>query len=533
MASVIKAIFYTRFHPEKGTNHFFNLCNVGANRTFTGSKVLYQVPEGSIIPSPHRLPHPSTQQPLFDFPSIASLIIPRQEFCDRLVTVCINKYRVIGFPVCIESRRYDRNQFIFNLALVLDEDADFSAYSSVIRKLASLFRNLEEQSRFLSNEEEELFKHISKKPVDNRESVELSVDDENGDEGLTHSLSNSLELGGDTTPATKVYALCEMLMEDLNNYCECMIPIGRHLISIRNLPQKLRIPSDDANTINLKLFQTRPQPAPVYPWHVPLATVQLTKMSISSDLTLSRILPFIDGLSSVAQIAQLADTDLSLTRKAVSHLLYYRCVLLLDIFQFSGIYAPTAEIGAFIEDGEAQEEAIRYVSIGHYRRLTDRESDVPGLDKWAWKGLEFGVDKATLVQLYTSLRHGLTLKNWCLEHGILLAGIDVRRFITFGVIRGFLYRVQKYAVVDGGSFNGDNTSIKAEELGADHETTAYWRASRKGSVAGSSIGLDLPLARYLDGIHCFDEVCTELQLSEKRLVEKIKNAYGDVQIIHR
>jgi hypothetical protein len=24
----------------------------------------------------------------------------------------------------------------------------------------------------------------------------------------------------------KVYALCEMIMEDLNNYCECMIPIG-------------------------------------------------------------------------------------------------------------------------------------------------------------------------------------------------------------------------------------------------------------------------------------------------------------------
>jgi nitrogen permease regulator 2-like protein len=34
-------------------------------------------------------------------------------------------------------------------------------------------------------------------------------------------------------------------------------------------------------------------------------------------------------------------------------------------------------------------------------------------------------------------------------------------------------------------------------------------------------------------MHCFDEICTELQLSEKKLAEKMKNAYGNVRIIHR
>jgi hypothetical protein len=27
---------------------------------------------------------------------------------------------------------------------------------------------------------------------------------------------------------SKVYALCEMVLEDLNNYAECMIPIGMY-----------------------------------------------------------------------------------------------------------------------------------------------------------------------------------------------------------------------------------------------------------------------------------------------------------------
>jgi nitrogen permease regulator 2-like protein len=30
---------------------------------------------------------------------------------------------------------------------------------------------------------------------------------------------------------SKVYALCEMILEDLNNYSECMIPIGEWTIS--------------------------------------------------------------------------------------------------------------------------------------------------------------------------------------------------------------------------------------------------------------------------------------------------------------
>jgi nitrogen permease regulator 2-like protein len=291
---------------------------------------------------------------------------------------------------------------------------------------------------------------------------------------------------------------------------------------------------DDSNTINLKLFPSRAPPAPVYAWHVPLSTVRLSTLAVSSDLTLTRILPFIDGISSVAQISQRADTDLNLTRKAIAHLLFYGCIILLDIFQFSATYAPTAEIGAFIEDIDAQEEAVRYVSVGQYRRLTEHELDGSTTEKWGWKSNETGIDKARLVQLYASLRHGLTLRNWCLEHDLLLAGIDVRRLITFGVIKGFLYRIHKYAVVDSGNLPGETGSLKPLEDAPFHpERVEYWRDSRRGSLAGSSVGNDLPLAQYLDGMHCFDEICTELQLGEKRVSEKMKSAFSEVQFIYR
>lgn len=176
--------------------------------TFLGSKVLHQVPAGAIVPSvvspansviahgENPLPLPQ-QAPLFDFNSISQYIIPRPAFCDRPLTICINKLRIVSHPVCIDDlARYDRKIYIFNFAIVIEEDVEMSGYVSVVRKLARLFRNLEEMNGFLSQEEELL------------------------EETDRSSLSGSRNGRG------KVHALCEMIMEDLNNYCECMIPIG-------------------------------------------------------------------------------------------------------------------------------------------------------------------------------------------------------------------------------------------------------------------------------------------------------------------
>ncbi|KAK5013635.1 Nitrogen permease regulator 2 [Cryomyces antarcticus] len=488
---MIKSIFYTRFHPEKGPT------------------VLHQVPEGSIIPCP---PSPTAQTPLFDFSAISDFIIPRREFCDRLVTVCASHHRVIGYPVCIHApQRYERNEFIFNFAIVLDEAADFSGYLSVVRKLAVLFRNLEEQGGFLSREEE-------------MEGLIVA-----GQEGY----------GG----GAKVYALCEMILEDLNNYCECMIPI------------------DESNTLNLKLFPMHPPPAPIHSYHVPLSTVRLSSLATSTwDLTMSRILPYINGINSVAQIAQRADTDFALTRKAVAHLLYYGCILLLDVFQFGAIYAPTAEIGAFFGDEALQDECRRYVATAP-PVLGD-----PGGSRSGGGGGRGGgsISRATILRLYASLKQGLILKAWCIEHRALLPGIDVRRFVTFGVIKGFLYRVHKYAIASRAS--GPEVDAAEHELLRSRKRNAEreWRAAAtssgwatptaaapeeeeavdparadhgmgngSGTTAREREGRDLlPLARYLDGAHCVDEICAELRIGEKEVLAKLKG-YGDVQIVHR
>lgn len=267
------------------------------------------------------------------------------------------------------------------------------------------------------------------------------------------------------------------------------------------------IPIDASNTLNIKLFPTYPPPPPLYAWHVPLSTVKLDNLVDDNwDLTMLRVLPHINGVNSVKRIGMLADADFKLVRKAVRHLLYYGCLILLDIFSFSAIYAPAAGVEAFVADEEAQEECRRYVSVPS---LAGERGGGGGGDGGAV------VSGTRLVELYLSLRQGQSVKAWCVERGDVVKMVDVRRFITFGVIKGFVYRVHKYAVAASKLGKGVSKPVAKSDDGQD-----------------VAMEQDKELGKFLDGTHCFDEICTELMISEKELLTRLK-AWRDVQIICR
>ena len=514
-------------------------------------------------------------QPLLSFSTISRFIIPRQSLCGNLISIRpppptpqTPPVLVLSYPICISSSHYPRNEFIFNFALVLDDSPtstttqhhhqhttpqapqfptpnspiDIPAYKSVLTKFAQLMQLLETQSHFLSSD--------------------------------TSSAPNT----------GKIHALCETFMEDLNNYRECMIPL------------------DELNTLNVKLFPTLPNPPSLKSYHVPLLTVHIsTLMDENWDLTLQRIIPHVDGVRSVKKIALRADADLKLTKKAIKHLLYYGCLLLLDIFSFNAIYAPTAEFGdTIVKEEGMQRECARYVntafappSSGNSGRrarnsanastvgtatgevalstsTSDRRhhahshsasvgasypshapsSPFPSFTSqqiWPLTGEGRPIDGPTIVQLYANLRQGLTVREWYLLNENLLASVDLRRFITFGVIKGFLYRVHRYVFLTGGKRedrvrNGvSREGQQVKDIVLQHSDTDSDRGAARmtnGSHSARSYISDAVFARkirpFLDGTHCLDEICTELEISEREVLERLNSCReGEVVVICR
>jgi hypothetical protein len=152
------------------------------------------------------------------------------------------------------------------------------------------------------------------------------------------------------------------------------------------------------------------------------------------DLALQQIVPFIDGVRYVKRISLEADVEIAIVKKCVRQLLYYGCVTLIDIFLHSNIYANTPKIAVLANDPKLQAECAVYIAkSGHAP---------PSF--------------ARIFALYCSVQPSLRMSDFCVVYSESLALIDVRRFITFGLIHGFLRRVHRYPICIDRSLPGSS-----------------------------------------------------------------------------
>lgn len=422
----IIAIFYAVFHPTEGT------------------KIVHQAPEGSIFSKNSSIISTS----LFNFDTVKNYIIPKPQLCNKLISFKIDKYRVLGYPVNIENEDYSRNSFNFNFGFVFPYDSETSPYEPAIKRMGKMFRVLEEQNFLLSK----LDKTFSFYPKDENHQPKIPL-------LISHEFNNSSGANNGKLAITpghsrikrvtlsSIESLIDQLFQDLNNYSECCIPL------------------DSANSVDIKLFPVLSPPMNIKAYQVPLLTVKLTSLiDVNWDPTMIKILPFINGINSVKKISELADSDYLITKQCIQHLMHYKCISIIDIFQFSNIYAPTNNVGNFLKVTNMAEECQSYIITGEEKYLSSRgRKEVSELvspyTRTSYINESNGktknnkqvikvASKAMLFYLYRSLNQGQTIKEWYIQHRKNLGDIDIRRFITFGVLRGIIYRVHSYPIIN-------------------------------------------------------------------------------------
>jgi nitrogen permease regulator 2-like protein len=468
--------------------------------------VLCQVPAGSIVPPSDSFDSSALAEPLIKFDYVKNYVIPKAPLCNKLVTFLAGDYRIEGHPVLIYGDEYERNSFIFNFSFVFHADSESNVYETSIRRLARLFQALEEQSHFLSK----------------------------------------------ATNISTISNIIEQMYQDLNNYSECMIPV------------------DESTSINMKLFPLYSPPPEIESFHVPISTVRLEALKDDNwDPTMEKIVKYINGINSVRRIADLSDSDYTLTKQCIQHLYHYNCLVIVDLFQFSNIYAPTSNISTFVTEPQMVRECQSYVylsnnagnggneargrmgsqvSSGTPQSVPDSQVSVSAsalstssssISYYPTDSHDIPSDIA-LFRLYLSLHQGQTVHDWCLENADQLRNIDVRRFLSFGVIKGLIYRVHNYPILDYGP-GYLHQQHQAQFQRRDRRKSSESRllrpimAKNRMDVGGLGIStseeIDDLLTEILKQPKHFDAICTDLRLPRKD-VEKMLQRVGDWTVIN-
>eukprot|EP01100_Stratorugosa_tubuloviscum_P011953 TRINITY_DN545_c0_g1_i1.p1 TRINITY_DN545_c0_g1~~TRINITY_DN545_c0_g1_i1.p1 ORF type:complete len:394 (+),score=102.32 TRINITY_DN545_c0_g1_i1:53-1183(+) len=339
------------------------------------------------------------------FASIADYIIPQPFLCGKLVSISTpDLFRVVGVPMMIENPKFLRNALRFNLCFVFRYDTPISQYEPIVRKLSIILSALEMESEFLSNE-------LSKK---------------------------------------KLPIIMSQIFSDLNSLGECDIEI------------------DNSNKICVRLLPKLNSPPEVFDYQVPVlieAAIDEQKLE-SCDLVLRKIFSLINGKNYVKKIARESDVDIELVKKCLQNMMYYKCIVMIDIFQYSNMYTVTSLFKRLATDENLQNICLNFITTPDFPQ--------PSFSK--------------IFSAYSNLKNGEPILDTC--KNLYSLNIDERKFFTFGLINGFIRRVNEFAI-----------------LTDDLEQT------------------DIPKS-MLDGRHCLDAICCHMNASRKTiltLLEKSKS----------
>eukprot|EP00794_Sanderia_malayensis_P017428 gene17428-19172_t len=193
-----------------------------------------------------------------------------------------------------------------------------------------------------------------------------------------------------------------------------------------NRKGECNIKINGSNTIFLKIVQGLVHPPVVLDYHVPVFLWDKKEIFASHwDLTAQQILQHINGCNHVQKIAAVADMDLNLVRSAIQTLLYYGVITLIPVFLHSNKYALTPEINKLSKDNEMQKECIKWVAadISHLPNFKD------------------------VFMLYCAMGPGITVKDLCIRHDMAILKIDPRLLVQYGLIKGFIHRLDKYPIL--------------------------------------------------------------------------------------
>lgn len=471
----------------------------------TGPKVVYAYPEGALRGE--------------QFDAISNYVITEACLSERVLMIRTFQKAIMVYPVCLSGAHYGRNALLFSVGFVLKEtigEESEEEHKSCLSKIGAFVKRME----------------ISHGGVSSPYKVWISGLLKNAYVGLT---------------------------DESRPYC--VIDFDRLL---RRAIQKkaksspnLHNLSTPATACKLGLFrmsrcsneQERERSMLVNDHDVPVlldtaysSTVghQHSDKPCSVDLIIHRILPFIDGVRFVRSIAECADADLTFVRNALGSMRMHNIVDVIDIFQFSNVYALTDRIHDLATPSALQDECVLCVCPNVQRHFVVHEEEfslTPTSSERSRQKMLYKTLFGRIFRLYCAFRGNRSVSDVFREHDTYERSrvkkkgqakttatkasqkrrsaesdypIDPNRLVAFGVLGGFLRRVHEYPFMD---------------------TTIRTRVVAESATANENIHSNVVAS--FDGSTSIDAICTRCYTSRSKVLEIAHSFGSDCVVVMR
>ena len=242
-----------------------------------------------------RFSYPPDVLPKDIFEPLSDYVIVGKHLCGKIIVVKTQELQFLNYSVSIDNPKYERNTLLFSFGFVLDPGERTEPFEPLLRKISSVMVSLELERDFL-------FQPAAKQRI-----AEI----------LPH------------------------LYQSLHVHGEAFLQLDAH------------------NILALKPFRPiSPQPRVLADHEVPLLKYDPRFMShLPWDLSLQHLLPSIDGTRYIKRIAREAEMDIDCVRQSLRTLLFYDCVLLVDVFRFSNVYQLERSAEAALASTDSPEMA--------------------------------------------------------------------------------------------------------------------------------------------------------------------------------
>jgi len=356
------------------------------------------------------------------FEAVSSYIIPKPELKDRLITITTRDYKIVGCPVCMEDKKYERNILMFNLCFVCTAHSKTKPIEPVVRKLADYLTTLETESGFVSNE----------------------------------------------ATKSQIQALIERILSDLNRTRRCSILVNDSVTIYLKVVD--RAPAGDTDSASF------PAPPPFVREHdVPIFKPEFAsmieggyledflKIQTSLDMTTQQIIPFIDGFRHVKRISFEVDVDINLVKICLQNLLQFGYILIIPIFLYSNVYVATEDLDRLTSEAKLWSECREFVAKekpakeGTNHQFDQRQGSSSLFSRPEEAALPTFSD---VFAIFCAMNVGTRMKDLCSRHARNFTQVDVKRLIQFGLIHGLIRCVRKYPCL----IPGDNPTVISKKL---------------------------------------------------------------------